>query len=166
MRDDRLYLIHINECIERVITYSAEGGKAAFISSTLIQDAVLKNLQTLAEVRPELLLKSFSSDNLPRLLQKHCENFKRLARQPDLHPVIGTSSVYPFVFSTRSCHPGSEHLPEELRGDDRGSLNDGSQRLLQQRLPPSSPPLEKGGRSNARRSFTRLFPCHHQLIQA
>jgi uncharacterized protein with HEPN domain len=50
MKDDRLYLIHVSECIERVETYVAQGGgKAGFLDSTLIQDAVVRNLQTLAE---------------------------------------------------------------------------------------------------------------------
>ena len=49
MKDDRLYLIHISECIERVEEYIAGGGKAGFMASTLIQDAVLRNLQTMAE---------------------------------------------------------------------------------------------------------------------
>ena len=48
MKDDRLYLIHIDECIARVESYTA-GGKDAFFSSSLVQDAVLRNLQTLAE---------------------------------------------------------------------------------------------------------------------
>ena len=49
MKDDKLYLIHIQECIERVEKYTAEGGKGAFLASTLIQDAVIRNLQTMAE---------------------------------------------------------------------------------------------------------------------
>ncbi|HXG08746.1 MAG TPA: DUF86 domain-containing protein [Gemmataceae bacterium] len=48
MKDDRLYLIHISECIARIEQYTA-GGQSAFLASTLIQDAVLRNLQTLAE---------------------------------------------------------------------------------------------------------------------
>jgi len=48
VKDDELYLIHISECIGRIEAYVA-GGKTAFMSSTLIQDAVLRNLQTLAE---------------------------------------------------------------------------------------------------------------------
>ncbi len=48
MKDDRLYLIHIGECISRIESYTADG-KDAFFASTLIQDAVLRNLQTLAE---------------------------------------------------------------------------------------------------------------------
>jgi len=31
MKDDKLYLIHIRECIERVEKYTADGGKDAFL---------------------------------------------------------------------------------------------------------------------------------------
>ena len=48
MRDDRLYLIHIAESIERIERYT-ELGPAAFQSDTMIQDAVLRNLHTLSE---------------------------------------------------------------------------------------------------------------------
>lgn len=48
MKDDRLYLIHIGECIDRIEKYTA-GGKDDYMNSTLIQDGVLRNLQTLAE---------------------------------------------------------------------------------------------------------------------
>lgn len=48
MKDDRLYLIHITECIERIMRYTALGGET-FFSDTLIQDAVLRNLHTLSE---------------------------------------------------------------------------------------------------------------------
>jgi len=49
MKDDRLYLIHIAECIERIESYVAGKDREAFLNSTLIQDAVVRNLQTLAE---------------------------------------------------------------------------------------------------------------------
>ena len=49
MKDDRLYLIHISECIERVEKYIGEGREKVFMDSGLIQDAVIRNLQTLAE---------------------------------------------------------------------------------------------------------------------
>ncbi|NYT02779.1 MAG: DUF86 domain-containing protein [Methanosarcinales archaeon] len=48
MKDDRLYLIHISECIERVERYTS-GGRDEFIADTMAQDAVLRNLQVLAE---------------------------------------------------------------------------------------------------------------------
>lgn len=48
MKDDRLYLIHILECIKRIERYTVDGGKA-FIDDTRTQDAVMRNLQILAE---------------------------------------------------------------------------------------------------------------------
>ena len=49
MKDDRLYLIHISECIERIESYVAGKVKQEFVDSTLLQDAVIRNLQTMAE---------------------------------------------------------------------------------------------------------------------
>jgi uncharacterized protein with HEPN domain len=49
MKDDKLYLIHITECIERIESYVSEIDKSKFLASTLIQDAVIRNLQVLAE---------------------------------------------------------------------------------------------------------------------
>ena len=48
MKDDRLYVIHISECLARIAQYVA-GGREAFMHSTLIQDAVLRNLQTIGQ---------------------------------------------------------------------------------------------------------------------
>lgn len=48
MKDDRAYLIHILECIRR-IEHHRRAGRRKFLNSTTIQDAVLRNLQTLAE---------------------------------------------------------------------------------------------------------------------
>ena len=49
MKDDKLYLIHIGECIERIERYVGTGSREGFLASTLTQDAVLRNLQTMAE---------------------------------------------------------------------------------------------------------------------
>lgn len=48
MKDDRIYLKHILRCIARIEEYTA-GGRDSFFSSHLIQDGVIRNLQTLAE---------------------------------------------------------------------------------------------------------------------
>lgn len=48
MKDDRLYLIHIRECLSRIEQYPADG-KDVFLRDAKTQDAVLRNLQTLAE---------------------------------------------------------------------------------------------------------------------
>jgi uncharacterized protein with HEPN domain len=49
MKDDRLYLIHIKECIERIEAYLGNADREEFLKSTLMQDAVIRNLQVLAE---------------------------------------------------------------------------------------------------------------------
>ena len=48
MKDDRLYLVHITESIDHILEYTT-AGKAAFLSERKTQDAVIRNLQTLAE---------------------------------------------------------------------------------------------------------------------
>ena len=48
MKDDAVYLKHILRCISRVEEYSA-AGRETFFASSLIQDGVIRNLQTLAE---------------------------------------------------------------------------------------------------------------------
>ena len=48
MKDDRLYVIHISECLARIAQYVA-GGRETFLHSTLIQDATLRNLQTIGQ---------------------------------------------------------------------------------------------------------------------
>ena len=48
MKDDRLYLIYIGECIKRIETYTIDG-KSAFLDDFKTQDAVLRNLHTLSE---------------------------------------------------------------------------------------------------------------------
>ena len=48
MKDDRLYIDHVLECVRRIEEYCKDG-EDAFRGSELIQDAVLRNLQTLTE---------------------------------------------------------------------------------------------------------------------
>ena len=48
MKDDAIYIRHILECIRRVEENTA-GGFDSFMASHTLQDAVLRNLQTLAE---------------------------------------------------------------------------------------------------------------------
>lgn len=48
MTRDRVYLVHILECIARIERYTSDG-KHSFFADTLLQDAVIRNLQILAE---------------------------------------------------------------------------------------------------------------------
>ena len=53
MKDDRIYLLHIQECIQR-IEANASTGREAFLTSPLLQDATLRNLQTMSEATQRL----------------------------------------------------------------------------------------------------------------
>ena len=57
MKEDQIYLDHILACISRIESY-VQNGHDSFFSSTLIQDAVLRNLHILAEssqrISPEI----------------------------------------------------------------------------------------------------------------
>jgi uncharacterized protein with HEPN domain len=46
--DDKLYLSHIRECIAR-IRRATEGGRDGFLSSEVIQDAVIRNCEVIGE---------------------------------------------------------------------------------------------------------------------
>ncbi len=48
MKDNRLYLIHIRDCLKRIEDYTQEG-KDDFMENTLVQDAVLRNLEVMGE---------------------------------------------------------------------------------------------------------------------
>jgi uncharacterized protein with HEPN domain len=48
MKDDSVYLHHIIECIRR-IEQNVKGGREQFMASHTLQDAVIRNLQTMAE---------------------------------------------------------------------------------------------------------------------
>ena len=48
MKEDRVYLEYILQCIKAIEEYS-QGSKQQFLNNLLIQDAVLRRLQTLAE---------------------------------------------------------------------------------------------------------------------
>lgn len=63
MKDDKLYLIHIWECIQRIESYTGEG-KAAFLASAMMQDAVIRNFEIIGEATKRLS---------PELKQSHPE---------------------------------------------------------------------------------------------
>ena len=75
MKDDKLYLIHIGECIARIEQYTT-GGREDFLGSTLIQDAVVRNLQILAESR-QRLSSSIKSQH-PQIQWKSISGFRNL----------------------------------------------------------------------------------------
>ncbi len=53
MKDDAVYLRHILECIRRIEQHAA-GGQQAFLQTHALQDATLRNLQTMSEATQRL----------------------------------------------------------------------------------------------------------------
>jgi len=50
---DRVRLAHVRDCLDRIREYT-NAERARFEASRLVQDAVIRNLQTLAESSPRL----------------------------------------------------------------------------------------------------------------
>lgn len=48
MKDDSVYIEHMLECIQKILEYTQEG-KEHFLRSAITQDAVVRNLQVMAE---------------------------------------------------------------------------------------------------------------------
>ncbi|MFQ5882292.1 MAG: DUF86 domain-containing protein [Candidatus Methylomirabilales bacterium] len=48
MKDEKLYLIHIAECIQRIESYTRDG-RDAFMRSSMAQDAVTRNFEIMGE---------------------------------------------------------------------------------------------------------------------
>jgi uncharacterized protein with HEPN domain len=48
MKDDRVYLLHIRDAIERIESYT-KGGRDEFFQKTLVQDGVIRNLEIIGE---------------------------------------------------------------------------------------------------------------------
>jgi uncharacterized protein with HEPN domain len=53
MKDERLYLSNIQECIERIEEYT-KGGKEEFMQTKMIQDAVIRNFEIIGEATKRL----------------------------------------------------------------------------------------------------------------
>lgn len=75
MKDDRIYLRHILECIRRVEEDTADG-KDAFLSSHTLQDAVLRNLQTMTESTQRLA--ENTKERYPQIEWRHIAAFRNV----------------------------------------------------------------------------------------
>ena len=75
MKDDRVYLHHLEECIDRITEYT-RSGLDSFLDDTMTQDAVLRNLEVIGEA-----VKNLS----PTLTAAHPEiPWKRIAGLRDI----------------------------------------------------------------------------------
>jgi uncharacterized protein with HEPN domain len=79
---DRVYVVDMLDCIERVYEY-CENDEKRFRSSRLIQDAVIRNLQTMAE--SEQRLSDHSKARAPELPWRAITGFRNVV----VHDYLG-----------------------------------------------------------------------------
>lgn len=53
MRDESLYLTDILDCIQKIESYTVDG-KNAFLNTSIVQDAVIRNLEIIGEATKQL----------------------------------------------------------------------------------------------------------------
>ena len=53
MKNDKVYLVHILECINNIDRYTEEG-RNKFMESSLVQDAVIRNLEIIGEATKKI----------------------------------------------------------------------------------------------------------------
>ena len=53
MKDDKVYLAHIDDAITQILSYTA-GGRDAFMKNRMIRDAVVRNLEIIGEATKNL----------------------------------------------------------------------------------------------------------------
>ena len=108
MKSDQLYVIHVTECIARVREYTVDG-REAFLSDRKTQDAVLRNLQVLAESSQRIA---------PEFKETHPEvNWKQLSgfRNVLVHDYLGLNMVRVWEFIERDL-PDLERRFASMRG--------------------------------------------------
>lgn len=115
MKADSVYLQHIQECIRRIEENVAEG-RDRFMTSHTLQDAVLRNLQTMAESTQRL------SDGLKA---KHGEiEWRRIAafRNVLVHDYLGIDVERVWEITQRDIPELKQAILTLLQGGDKPSL--------------------------------------------
>lgn len=73
MKDDRVYLTHIVECIQHIQEYT-QSGRDVFMKSSLIQDAVIRNFEIIGEAVKQVSQKI--KDNRPEIPWRRIGGFR------------------------------------------------------------------------------------------
>lgn len=133
-KDDTIYLHHILECIRRIEEDVAEG-RECFMASHTLQDAVLRNLQVMAESTQRL--SETAKATQPDIEWREIAAFRNIL----VHDYLGTDLDTVWDITQRDI-PKLKHAAEEM---ERASQEKDSE----QETPPGQPDLEE--RSSALR---------------
>ncbi|MDD2709063.1 MAG: DUF86 domain-containing protein [Verrucomicrobiae bacterium] len=82
VKDNRLYLIHIHECLEWIERFAQEG-RENFMSDRKTQDAILRNLHTLTESTQHLA--ESMKNNHPEVNWREISGFRNVV----VHDYLG-----------------------------------------------------------------------------
>lgn len=107
MKDDTIYLQHILECIRRIEEHVA-GGRDAFFASHTLQDATLRNLQTMTEATQRL-------SDAAKLTQPHIP-WQQIAafRNVLVHNYLGIDMEQVWIIIHRDVPPLKQAIIEIL----------------------------------------------------
>jgi uncharacterized protein with HEPN domain len=114
MKDDSVYLQHILECIRRIEEDTAEG-KERFLTSHTLQDAVIRNLQIMAESTQRL------SDNIKE--KYHEIDWFRIAafRNVLVHDYLGVDIERVWEITQHDVPPLKKTVLAMLRKSDNNT---------------------------------------------
>jgi uncharacterized protein with HEPN domain len=112
MKDDRVYLRHIRDAITRIESYVG-GGRSAFLAETMVQDAVIRNLEVIGEA-----VKNLSSELRGRYPDVP---WARIAGMRDvlIHGYFGVR-IETVWAAVENRLPELKRLVDELLGDEPG----------------------------------------------
>ena len=100
---DRVLLAHMRECLERVAEYTG-GERSRFEESRLVQDAVIRNLQTLAESSQRLSDEVKASE--PRVPWRELGGFRNVI----VHAYLGIDLTAIWLVMENDLPPLAEAL--------------------------------------------------------
>jgi uncharacterized protein with HEPN domain len=61
-KDNNIYLIHILDCVDKILSYTEGLTESKFLENTMIQDAVIRNFEIIGEATKKLT-KEFREEN-------------------------------------------------------------------------------------------------------
>ena len=113
MKPDRAYLLHIMECVRRVEENTSEG-REHFLRTHTLQDAVLRNLQTMSEATQRLS---------EELKEKHSDvDWRRIAafRNVLVHDYLGIDLERVWQITQQDLQHLKRAIAVALEGADQG----------------------------------------------